>query len=357
MAVLLFLLPLCSIGAAQTPAPPETPRVWSLATGDTFRAAVTSTRTTSISINGKPQPPLQSTDLIQFEYQARGTFPNGDAIISVRIIAALCDVQLQDASAAGVTASARPPGSAEAIQRRLLQVPPFVLKVSPEGDCRTASPQQHLRFLEQLAANDAGTFSLLKKSCPDELYSSWFGRPFWFPTRKLLTEAAKPWSASCTESCGPFGVLQTEITLERQPPQDGFALCSLKGTPRFVPLVLPAAKPSDPPETPLPVSGITVESASFVGTARLKLPDTQPDPDGQSISDPDAERQPKVTPPFQSLETVLTVAGRGVPSESAKAGVQADEFTFNYSHNCRFTIIGYSFMENDRIEALPVPQR
>jgi hypothetical protein len=294
---------------------------------------------------------------MQLEYQTRDTFPNGLAIVSVRIIAALCDVQLQDTPAAGGSASGRTPGSAEAIQRRLLQVPPFILKVSPEGDCGPVSPQQHLRFLEQLAANDAGTFSILKKSCPDELYSSWFGRPFWFPTRKLLTEAAEPWSANCTESCGPFGVLQTEVTLERQPAQDGFALASLKGTPRFVPLVLPAAKPSDPQQTPLPISGITVESASFTGTARLKLASTQPNPGEQAPNNPDADPQPKATPPFQSLETVLTVAGRGVPSESAKGGVQADEFAFNYSHNCRFTIIGYSFMENDRIEALPVPPR
>lgn len=361
-------LPLSTPAAAQIPPAASTPSVWNCVRGDNFTAVLETTRTTSIIVNGEPQPTRQTTDLLQLHYLVTGTLPGGDAIVQVRITSARCDLpneQSPDAGGRGASQS-----SAHDIERKLVNMLPFQLLVTPDGDVRPVSAQQHQQFIERLAASDASIASLLKKSCPEELYSSWFGRPFWFSKLNLLTtENTQPWAASCTDSCGPFGVIQTDIKLERLPPQDGFALGSLNGTPRFVPLVLANAKLSDTPQISLPVTALEINSGSFTGIARIRSsqsaepldnrPDTVPQP--LPVNGPNLNPNPNptlpVTPPFQFLETTLTVSGSGSPGEALQQTLKADSFQFQYSSRCRFTIASYSFRANDRIEPLPRPPR
>jgi hypothetical protein len=360
--------PFSTPAIAQIPPAASTPGVWNCVKGDHFTAVVENTRTTTITVNGVTQPARQSTDLLQLYYLFAGTLPGGDAIVQVRITSAQCDAQNQQSPDGA--ASGRGQSSSSDIERRLIQMLPFQLLVTPDGNVRPVSIQQHQQFIERLAASDASIAALLKKSCPDELYSSWFGRPFWFPKLNLLTDKnTQPWTASCTDSCGPFGVLQTEMNLEQLPPQNGFALCSLKGTPRFVPLVLAATRPSDVPQISLPFTALDIKSGSFTGNARINfnppadpsdkgsdaLP--QPAPADDPILTPSSNRSRLITPPFQFLETTLTVSGSGTPGEALQGILKTNNFEFQYSHRCRFTITDFSFRANDRIEALPLPPR
>ncbi|MEY2726218.1 MAG: hypothetical protein RLZZ458_2085 [Planctomycetota bacterium] len=368
LSTVALLLQFGALAVAQIPPAAATPGVWNCAKGDNFTAVVETTRTTTIIVNGEPQPARQSTDLMQLYYIFGDTLPGGDAIVLVRITSARCDVQQQHSPDA--VSSGRGQGSVDDIQRKLVRLPPFQLQVTPEGHIRPGPGHQHNSLIQTLAGNDASIAALLSKSCPDELYTSWFGRPFWFPKLELLTaENTQPWTASCTDSCGPFGVLQTEINLQRLLPQDGFAFCSLNGTPRFVPLVLAAAKPSEIPQIPLPVTAVAVKSSSFSGAARIRFnqpadlleeaPDDLPQPlrPDDSNLNPNSGRKPQISPPFQSLETTLTISGSGTPGEALQRTLNSNEFQFEYSHRCRFVITGYSFRANDRIKALPrLPQ-
>lgn len=334
------------------PAPNTGSVVWNLSPGDIFRVALASTRTTTITVNGQTLPPQKSSDILQLEYQLRVVVPDGDAIFQVRVLSA----ELGPGTSESNSVSARSEAVADAAQRKLQQLPPVSLQVSPSGGI-TMSSEHHKSLLEKIAANDAASFSLLRKASPREICSSWFGRPFWFPSRSLLVDAKAPWTASCTDSCGPFGVLQTEITLERLPAEDGVARCQLSGTPRFVPLVLPARDAAD---APLPIADLTIESAEFSGTALLKLeqpgaadgpqpprlpiPGIGPDPDSATRG---------ARPPFQSLDTLLKISGRGVPSENLKSQLKADEFQFDFSQQSRLIILGYAFRGNVTPQALP----
>lgn len=331
-------------GAAPAPAPNVGAVVWNLSPGDIFRVAVASTRTTSLTVNGQALPPQKSSDILQLEYQLRVVVPDGDAIFQVRVLAAELGSGTLDAN----SISARSEGVAEAAQRKLQQLPPVSLQVSPSGGI-TMSSEQHKSLLEKIAANDAASFSLLRKASPREIHTSWFGRPFWFPSRSLLLDAKAPWTASCTDSCGPFGVLQTEITLERLPAEEGLARCQLTGTPRFVPLVLPARDAAD---APLPIADLKIEAAEFSGTAWLKpeqptvvddTPAPRPFLPGGG-ADPRAAN-PGRRPPFQSLDTLLKVSGRGVPSESLRSQLKADEFQFEFTHQSRCILLGFAFRD------------
>lgn len=334
------------------PAPNTGSVVWNLSPGDIFRVALASTRTTTITVNGQTLPPQKSSDILQLEYQLRVVVPDGDAIFQVRVLSA----ELGPGTSESNSVSARSEAVADAAQRKLQQLPPVSLQVAPSGGI-TMSSEHHKSLLEKIAANDAASFSLLRKASPREICSSWFGRPFWFPSPSLLVDAKAPWTASCTDSCGPFGVLQTEITLERLPAEDGLARCQLSGTPRFVPLVLPA---KDAVDAPLPIADLKIESAEFSGTAllkleqpgaadgpqppRLPLPGIGPDPDSATRG---------ARPPFQSLDTLLKISGRGVPSESLKSQLKADEFQFDFSQQSRLIILGYAFRGNVTPQALP----
>lgn len=336
------------------PAPNTGSVVWNLSPGDIFRAALASTRTTTITVNGQTLPPQKSSDILQLEYQLRVVVPDGDAIFQVRILSA----ELGPGTSESNSVSARSEAVADAAQRKLQQLPPVSLQVSPSGSI-TMSSEHHKSLLEKIAANDAASFSLLRKASPREICTSWFGRPFWFPSRSLLVDAKAPWTASCTDSCGPFGVLQTEITLERLPAEDGLARCQLTGTPRFVPLVLPA---KDAADAPLPIADLKIESAEFSGTALLKLeqPGAADDPQPPRLPppgigpDPDPDTATRgARPPFQSLDTLLKISGRGVPSENLKSQLKADEFQFDFSQQSRFIILGYAFRGNVSPQALP----
>jgi len=343
-AMAAFVVYARPVPAQQAPAPLPAPApntgsvVWNLSPGDMFRAAIASTRTTTITVNGQELPPQKSSDILQLEYQLRVVVPDGDAIFQVRILSAELGPGTPDAN----SISARSDAIAEAAQRKLQQLPPVSLQVSPEGTINMSS-DYHKSLLEKIAANDAASFALLRKASPREICSSWFGRPFWFPSRGLLVDAKAPWTASCTDSCGPFGVLQTEITLERLPAEDGVARCQLSGTPRFVPLVLPA---KDAADAPLPIADLTIESADFSGTAWMKLEQPGSNPDPESAG-------PRTRPPFQSLDTLLTISGRGTPSENLKRQLKADEFQFDFTHQSRFIVLGYAFRGNATPQPLP----
>jgi len=314
--------------------------IWNLSPGDIFRAAIATTRTTTITVNGQTLPPQKSSDILQLEYQLRVVVPDGDAIFQVRVVAA----ELGAGTSESDSVRARSEGVADAAQRKLQQLPPISLQVSPAGVV-TMSSEHHKSLLEKIAANDAASFSLLRKASPREICSSWFGRPFWFPSRSLLVDAKAPWTASCTDSCGPFGVLQTEITLERLPVEDGLARCQLSGTPRFVPLVLPA---KDATDAPLPIADLKIESAEFTGTAVVK----QEQPGAGDGPGPDSATR-GARPPFQSLDTLLKISGRGVPSENLKSQLKADEFQFDFAQQSRLIILGYAFRGNVTPQALP----
>lgn len=354
VAVLLTVLSAVPAFAQQPPAPAlnSGPAVWNLSPGDAFRAAVITDRTTTITVNGQSLPPQKSNDTLQLEYRLRMLVPDGDAIFQVRIISA----DMGEGTLEENGTSARSELINEAAQRKLLQLPPITLQVAPSGQI-TLSAQNHTRLLEQLAANDAASFSLLKKASPHEICSSWFGRPFWFPSRSLLTDARAPWTAVCTDSCGPFGVLQTEVTLERLPAEKGLARCSLTGTPRFVPLVLPAKNDAD---APLPIADLKVETAEFSGFAFLELdqPDAVPVPGQAQTPQPEpasgpGTEPPRARPPFRILDTLLKISGRGTPSENLKSQLKADEFEFEFTQKSRFIISDYAFRENDRLQVFP----
>ncbi|MFM7056734.1 MAG: hypothetical protein ACKO2P_07395 [Planctomycetota bacterium] len=357
-AVVAITVCACPLSAQQAsvPVPAPAPRtgsvVWNLSPGDMFRVAIASTRTTTITVNGQTLPPQKSTDILQLEYQLRVVVPDGDAIFQVRILAAELGPGTPEANSIG----ARSEVIAEAAQRKLQQLPPVSLQVSPEGTINMSS-EYHRSLLEKLAANDAASFALLRKSSPREICSSWFGRPFWFPTRDLLLDAKAPWTTSCTDSCGPFGTLQTEITLERLPIEDGVARCQLTGTPRFVPLVLPA---KDAADAPLPITDLTIESAEFSGTAWLRLEtsvlNNAPPPPRAPLPgvDPDPRSAgPRARPPFQSLDTLLKISGRGTPSENLRNQLKADQFQFDFTHQSRVIITGYAFRGTVAPQPLP----
>jgi len=327
--------------------------IWKLSPGDMFRARIVLTRTTTITMNGQALPPEKSQDLLLLEYRLRGLLSDGEAVFQVRVLSA----ELGAVTETGTSTAARNKEIADSAERKLMQLRPVPLQVSPEGSVRVV-PESHTQLLEQLAASDAAAFNLLRKASPEEICSSWFGRPFWFPTRDLLIDAKAPWTATCTDSCGPFGVLQTEITLERLEPSDGVARCQLKGTPRFVPLVLPATEVSS---TALPITELKVDAAEFTGTAELRRrqPSGAPAQNAAPSQQPSAPNTdpamapPQATPPFQSLDTLLKVSGRGTLSENLKSQLKAGEFQFEFTQQSRFMIIGFSFRENDRLQALP----
>lgn len=344
-AVLSALVLMISRSSAQDP-------VWKLSSGDMFRAGLVLTRTTTITMNGQALPPEKSQDLLLLEYRLRGVI-SGEAIFQVRVLSA----ELGTITEGGAGTAARSKELSDSAERKLMQLRPVTLQVSPEGSVRIA-PESHTQLLEQLAASDAAAFNLLRKASPEEVCSSWFGRPFWFPTRDLLIDAKAPWKATCTDSCGPFGVLQTEITLERLEPSAGVARCQLKGTPRFVPLVLPATEVA---AAALPITDLKVEAAEFTGTAELRRrqPSSAPAPNSPPSQQPPEPNTnpspgpPQATPPFQSLDTQLKVSGRGTLSENLKSQLKASEFQFEFTQQSRLMIIGFSFRENDRLQALP----
>lgn len=326
--------------------------IWKLSPGDTFSAGLILTRTTTITMNGQTLPPEKGEDVLLLEYRLRGLLPDGEAIFQVRVVSA----QLGSDTEELASTAARSRQISESAERKLMQLPPISLQVSPTGSVRVV-PESHTQLLEQLAASDAAAFALLRKSSPEEICSSWFGRPFWFPTRDLLIDAKAPWTATCTDSCGPFGILQTEITLERLEPTNVAARCQLRGTPRFVPLVLPATEAAD---TTLPVVDLKVEATEFTGTAELRRqPSSSPAPNTpQSEQPPEpaidpGTAPPQAGPPFQSLDTLLKIAGRGTLSENLKSQLKSDEFQFEFTQRSRFLIISFSFRENDRLQVLP----
>lgn len=319
----------------------ESKAVWGLRARDVFSINVVSTRATSLTFGGNAPILIESRDFLRLEYRVESVDANGDAKMLVRFF------QPQRESSGELSRDARV--AAGALSR--LANCSVRLRVDPFGVASAIDPAEHSGFLSSLAGTDEAYIGFLKAACPDDVYSSWLGRPFWFPRRDMISENQKEWTVSVTDSVGAFGLLRTSLTLKPEAVDAETMVVAISGKPEFAPLVLPSNAEVPESVMQLPIREMTIQSGSVTGKAQQRR---RPPAAGNLIA---PVRQP-ARPPFDLMEVTINVTGKGQIDDRFGSSLPAKDFQFEHSSRNSMMITGYAFSENllRELPAVPVEQ-
>lgn len=315
----------------------ESKAVWGLRARDVFSINVVSSRATSLTFGGNAPILIESRDFLRLEYRVESVDANGDAKMLVRFF------QPQRESSGEMSRDARV--AAGALSR--LANCSVRLRVDPFGVASAIDPAEHSGFLSALAGTDEAYIGFLKAACPDDVYSSWLGRPFWFPQRDMISANQKEWTVSVTDSVGAFGLLRTSLTLKPEAADAETMVVAISGKPEFAPLVLPSNAEAPEAVLQLPIKEMTIQSGSVTGKAQQRRR-----PPAGNLSAPP---RPSARPPFDLMEVTLNVTGKGQIDERFGSSLPAKEFQFEHSSRNSMMITGYAFSENLLRELPAVP--
>lgn len=313
----------------------ESKAVWGLRARDVFSMNLMSQRATSLTFGGNAPILIESRDFLRLEYRVESVGANGDAIMTVRFF------QPQRESSGDLSRDSR---MASGALSRLANCS-VRFRVDPFGVASAIDSAGHNGFLLALAGTDESYTEFLQAACPDDVYSSWLGRPFWFPRRDMISKNQKEWTANITDSVGAFGLLRTALTLKPEVVDGETLVVAISGKPEFAPLVLPTKAVAPESVLQLPIREITIQSGSVTGKAQQRRR-----PPATNLVAP--ARQP-ARPPFDLIEVTISVTGKGQVDESFARSLPAKEFQFEHSSRSSMMITGYAFSEN-LLQELPL---
>ncbi len=313
----------------------ESKAVWGLRARDVFSINVVSSRATSLTFGGNTPILIESRDFLRLEYRVESVDANGDAKMLVRFF------QPQRESSGDLSRDARV--AAGALSR--LSNCSVRLRVDPFGVASAIDPAEHSGFLSSLAGTDEAYIGFLKAACPDDVYSSWLGRPFWFPRRDMISENQKEWTVSVTDSVGAFGLLRTSLTLKPEAVDADTMVVTISGKPEFAPLVLPSNAEVPESALQLPIREMTIQSGSVTGKAQQRRR-----PPAGNLPAPTFQ---SARPPFDLMEVTINVTGKGQIDDRFGSSLPAKDFQFEHSSRNSMMITGFAFSEN-LLRELPV---
>lgn len=315
----------------------SSPAIWGLRTRDVFSCNMVTTRETQLTFGEQPATVLKSRDFLRLEYRVESVEPNGDAVLVVRI------QEPQREAGGEMSRTAR---LASGALSRLANMT-IRFRVDPFGVVSAVSPAGHREFLTGVAGTDEAFQAFLRAACPEEVYSSWLGRPFLFPQREMIVAGRQPWTASLTDSVGAFGLLRSSLTLKPELLEDDAVVVTISGQPEFSPLVLPSSSSAPEDGLQLPIRALTIESGKVSGRAQQRR--------RQAAANPQDAAAPLVRPPFDLMEITLEVTGTGQLDEASAGLLPGKAFQFRHSSRCSLLITGFAFSENLRRELPVVP--
>ncbi len=323
-AILLILLArwLPSV-SAQPPAV-----IWGLSEGDQFNVTQNHSRTTQLSIENREPVIVRSSDRLSMTYRLERVSSNGDAHFRITIVNAQRD-----------HADVRSLETPESTLSNLGKYPVRII-VEPDGHVRVESAEMHQGLLQHLAGNDRSILKYLKRSCPEEIYSSWFGRPFLIPQQEQLNSDAEPWDVSFTDSVGSSGIVEWNMTWQAGQDDSGQVAASMRqGSGRFLPLVLPADSDFTDDAPAAPALQLRIERTSVSGkTVNKRLPLRQP--------------VQQLKPPFDAMLISTLLAGEATLDGAAAQRLGAKTAAFEHTHECVLVIDGFRFRANDRLQQI-----
>ncbi|MDA1231140.1 MAG: hypothetical protein O2856_10230 [Planctomycetota bacterium] len=273
--MLLSLLLITIISATVAAQPPgEVPGFWGLRRNNHISVLVASSRRSEISVDGQPPVIQETSDSMQIRFTVAAFERTGDII--VRAIISQID---------------REP-SAGALSR--LNVAPVFLRIQPNGEVSTATPESRERLVMNLTNSDPESANTLKKCLTDETLASWFSVPFWMVGSPDAAEKKKLWNRTHDLSLGTLGTLQLEMSFQPGEVTNNFANVAIKSESRFRPLVLADAETSAFPF----LSDVSVEVDEVSGTGRMFF----------ASLDDDKSHRPR--PEFESVEWTVQIHGK-----------------------------------------------
>lgn len=335
----------------------ETAAVWGIRAGDRFVVSVIVVKRTEVSI-GDLAPAISDTrDRFEIEYRVAQVRVSGEAVIVAQLRKA--NRTVANASAESLMSSAPAVRSLEDLR--------ITFEIDPSGEIFSITGPNKEPVLAPLSGMDSSMTTILRDSCPEEVLYSWLARPFW-PGQPLKrtdlhdsetpdkAEASAPGSLKRTDaiSIGPFGTLQSSVSLTPQVTKDGERSLLVAGRGRFVPLAVPD---SERASLTIPLRDVTAELDEFVGKIRLST---------QNSAIPEsAPGEPSLLPipqhprfehgiDFQSMEITIRLHGAGTFISSP--GREPQKVAFSQTQMQSWILREHSFARPEILYDVPVPQ-
>jgi hypothetical protein len=309
--------------------------IWGLSTGDTFSASVVIVKQTEVTVGEQSPTQSETTDKFQIQYQVVGVDPAGDIVVAARM-------QRPERET-----SKSSPQSLQTFDAAIQSLEQFtvVLQVSSEGVVTSVSPSDRESLIAYFSGLDPSSSNLLSNACPNSVVASWFARPFWIAHDQTTLKEGAKWDRTEDIALGSFGTLHCETALKVATVDPKWGSIELKGSGRFVPLVLPTKQASfgEPP-----LAEFTAELDEYSGKARMFL---------APIVD-DVVPSPPKRPQFESIELTLRFHGTGtIVDRSAEEQAPPQKVTFRQTQIQSWLLQGFSFGRRELFFNMPTPRR
>ncbi len=309
--------------------------VWGLRSGDRFVVSVFVVKQTEATIDNKVSTTSDSRDRFEIEYRVAEVLKSGDALVLARLRKARRDTNESTSELLQQTAQST----------RALEDVKIRFQIDPSGEISEISVRDREAAVATLSSLDPTAGRILRESCPDEIISSWFGRPFWF-VRNAQNDKDKPQQEiefpQRTDflAVGPFGLIRTTIGVLASDDANEKDSLLISGTGRFAPLVVPEATQSS---TMIPLSDVVAELDEFAGKARLANIEATGKP-GQATG---------TGLRFQSMELNIRIHGTAKLLISAEGTSQ--ELSFRQTQMQSWILTEHSFRRAPVEITIPVP--
>lgn len=234
--------------------------VWELQPPDRFSVETTIDRETTVQIDSGKEYTSTTKEKVGISYRVLRRLTTG---ISIQV----------DVTSVVRVGSSGQPSQDKLADQRLRELENFsgVLLVAADGTVTNVPGRRE--SLRQLAGSDPLGMDVLSASCPEPVFISWFGHPFWMTAPAEKREAGSSWDRVDEISLGLMGRLRTIATCEIDEVIDGTAVVKISGSSRQVPNVdIGAAGTGEL----LRFQDLQATVDEFGGTGRMVLPLTQP---------------------------------------------------------------------------------
>lgn len=303
-----------------------TAALWGMRTGDAFVLRVAISKRTSVSLDGAEPQIVETRDRFELSYRVTDVPATGDVTLVVTARRA------EREATAGLSGRSAPTVEAS----RYLADVRVGLRLDSEGNLLETSERDWEKTLSIFSGMDHSTGRLMRDTCPSDVASSWFARPFWVVGRaEDVSGGIRTIERPDVIPVGPYGILRLDVEISADDEQTPSGVRRISGKGRYVPLVISdVISESSFPQ----LSEMNIEMTEFAGKARTT----------SALSE-----QRRSVPPFHSMELSYRIQGTG--TLKLPGNLTSQKMEFSQQQQQAWILTEYTAALPDTLFGVPVP--